>query len=538
MVSPNSPTPQGSRRQVAVIGTLMPHLAAGRHHVYRDVTALALLAALIAAGLGSLPVALVLTAVALPATVLVYIHDHRLWHDEPLTVIVVAFGLSLLLGVGVGLLEAHFIKLVAAGSTGYHLPPVNRILELGVLVPVAAFVAVVIAPLAVSARSAFRDPMDVVVACSLSGAALSLGLSVVVQHGAFTHLQATAGDPAHVAFISLTLGFLQPIVLATAAMVGVLGLRRLGAGPVAGVIEGLVLVVAYELATTLLQPYGTRGIVLTALAAFVLAGAGLAAAGDGLHAALLADTGAETGAPAARHAEHRLHAGLVAAIVVVVVVIAAVVSIAVVLGGAATHPTPPGQGGSGRIAPHSASAAASIHQTMGHSGESRWGNIGLASISTPLAAGAASTINLVDGISMTVAPGWKVTRQSQQSADLINGSQSAGLFVNAGSANTSDIAQESTFLINHNIQSSGFTNVQQYPAQPQKLQGKNFQQLLEVDYTADVQTNQGTGQVYGGWVTLYNATTGMSSLFNFFAGSHDAFEAALTDGAQMMVSME
>jgi hypothetical protein len=139
---------------------------------------------------------------------------------------------------------------------------------------------------------------------------------------------------------------------------------------------------------------------------------------------------------------------------------------------------------------------------------------------------------------MTVAPGWKVTRQSQQSADLINGNQSAGLFVNAGSANTSDIAQESTFLINHNIQSSGFTNVQQYPAQPQKLQGKNFQQLLEVDYTADVQTNQGTGQVYGGWVTLYNATTGMSSLFNFFAGSHDAFEAALTDGAQMMVSME
>src|SRR6201986_5248473 len=137
MVSPSSPP----RRQVAVIGTLMPHMAAGRHHVYRNVTALALLAALIAAGLGSLPVSLVLTAVALPAAVLVYIHDHRLWHDEPLTGIVVSFGLSLLLGVGVGLLETHFIKLVAAGSTGYHLPPVPRILELGLLVPVAAFVA-------------------------------------------------------------------------------------------------------------------------------------------------------------------------------------------------------------------------------------------------------------------------------------------------------------------------------------------------------------------------------------------------------------
>jgi hypothetical protein len=538
MVSPSNPAPQRSRRQVAVIGTLMPHLHPERHHVYRNVTALALLAALIAAGLGSLPVALVLTAVALPAAVLVYIHDHRLWHDEPLTVIVVAFGLSLLLGVGVGLLETHFIKLVGVGSTGYHLPPVPRILELGLLVPVAAFVAVVIAPLVVSARSAFRHPMDVVVACSLSGAALSLGLSVVVQHGAFTRVQATAGDPAHVAFISLTLGFLQPIVLATAATVGVLGLRRLGVNPVAGVIEGLVLVVAYGLATTLLQPYGTRGIVLTALAAFVLAGAGLAAARDGLHEALLADAGPDPGVPVAEHAEHRLHAGLVAAIVAVVVVVAAAVSVAVVMGGAATHPTPPGQGGSGRIAPHSASATGAIHRTIGQSGQSPWGSVALASSTTSLAAGAAATVNLVDGINMTVAPGWTVTRQGQQSADLINSDQSADLFVDAGSANTSDIGQESSMLINQNIQSAGLTNVQQYPAQPQPLQGKNFNQLLEVDYTANLQTNQGTDQIYGGWVTLYNSVTGVSGLFNLYAGSQDTFKAALSDAAQMMVSME
>lgn len=538
MVSPSSPTPHGSRRPVAVIGTLMPHLAAGRHHVYRNATALALLAALIAAGLGSLSVALVLTAVALPAAVLVYIHDHRLWHDEPITLIVVAFGLSLLLGVGVGLLETHFIKLVGSGSTGYHLPPVPRILELGVLVPVAAFVAVVIAPLLVSARPAFRHPLDVVVAGSLSGAALSLGLSVVVQHGAFTHVQATAGDPAHVAFISLTLGFLQPIVLATAATVGVLGLRRLGVNPVTGVIEGLVLVVAYELATTLLQPYGTRGIVLTALATFVLAGTGLAAARNGLHEALLADTGADTDVKAAGDLEHRLHAGLVAAIMAVIVVIAAAVSVAVVLGGSATHPTPPGEGGSGRIAPHSAAAAGSIRPATGQFVQSPWGSVALASSTTSLAAGTATTVNLVDGISMTVAPGWTVTRQGQQSADLFNSNQSAALFVDAGGADTSDIGQESTLLINQNIQSSGLTNVQQHPAQPQPLQGKNFQQLLEVDYTANIQTNQGTDQIYGGWVTLYNSTTGASGFFNLYAGSQDAFKAALPDAASMMVSME
>jgi hypothetical protein len=157
---------------------------------------------------------------------------------------------------------------------------------------------------------------------------------------------------------------------------------------------------------------------------------------------------------------------------------------------------------------------------------------------TSLAAGTATTINLVNGINITVAPGWTVTHQGQQSADLFNSGQSAALFVLAGGADTSDIGQESTSLINQNIQSSGLTNVQQRPAQPQPLQGKNFQQLLEVDYTANIQTDQGTDQIYGGWVTLYNSTTGASGFFNLYAESYDAFKAALPDAASMMVSME
>jgi hypothetical protein len=164
--------------------------------------------------------------------------------------------------------------------------------------------------------------------------------------------------------------------------------------------------------------------------------------------------------------------------------------------------------------------------------------VALASNTTSLAAGATTTVNLVDGISMTVAPGWTVTRQGQQSADLISSDQSEGVFVNAGNANTPDIGQEATFLISHNIQSSGLTNVQQYPAPAQPLHGKNFQQLLEIDYTADIQTNQGTGEIYGGWVTLYNAKTGMSGLFNLFADSPADFKAALQGAAQMMGSMD
>ncbi len=276
-------------RALAVMSTLMPHLSGGRHHIYRGAIALALLAALTAAAFGVLSVALVLAAIALPTVVLIYIHDHDMWREEPITLIGVAFLLSLVLGVGVGLLEQHFTKPVLLVEPYHRLPTLTQILELGVLIPVVGFVAVLIAPILTTARSAFRHPVDAVVACSLSGAALSLGLSVVVQRLAFTHIEATAGDPAHVAFIALTLGLLQPIIFATAAALVVVPLRGAGVNTALGVAKGLVLVVLYELATTLLTPYGTRGIVLTTLVALVLAAAGLLATRDTLHTALLAE---------------------------------------------------------------------------------------------------------------------------------------------------------------------------------------------------------------------------------------------------------
>ncbi|WP_407687035.1 hypothetical protein [Mycobacterium sp. HUMS_1102779] len=209
--------PEGPVRALAVMSTLMPHLAGGRHHIYRTAIAVTLLAALVAAAFGVLSVALVLAAIALPAVVLTYVHDHDVWRREPLTVIGVAVVLSVFLGAGVGLLEGYFTKPVLLAAPEHRLPSLTQILELGVLVPVVAFAAALIAPMSITARPAFRHPVDAVVVCSLSGAALSLGLSLVVQRGAFSHVEATAGDPAHVAFIALTLGFLQPVVFATAA---------------------------------------------------------------------------------------------------------------------------------------------------------------------------------------------------------------------------------------------------------------------------------------------------------------------------------
>jgi hypothetical protein len=93
-------------------------------------------------------------------------------------------------------------------------------------------------------------------------------------------------------------------------------------------------------------------------------------------------------------------------------------------------------------------------------------------------------------------------------------------------------------LINQNIQINGLTNVQQTPAPPTTLQGKNFQEVLEVDYTADVQNNQGTMQIYGGWVTLYSASNHRSGLFNLYANSQAVFKESLRDAGAMLESME
>ncbi|QUR69842.1 zinc-ribbon domain-containing protein [Mycobacterium spongiae] len=293
--------PEEPVRALALMSTLMPHLSGGRHHVYRGVVGLALMGALVAAAFGVLAVALVLAAIALPAVVLIYVHDHDLWRDEPITVIGAAFALPLLLGVGVGLLQDHFYLPVLLNAWRQRLPTPIQILELGVVVPVVAFVAVLIAPTLITARRAFRHPVDAVVICALSGAALSLGLSVVVQRGAFAQLVPSAGnpmraafgsltiDPAQAAFTALTLGFLQPIIFATAAALAVVPLRGPGVNPAPGVAKGVLLLVLYELATTLLAPDAARGIVLTALVALVLAAAGLLGTREALHKSLMAE---------------------------------------------------------------------------------------------------------------------------------------------------------------------------------------------------------------------------------------------------------
>lgn len=301
-------------RALALLSTLLPHVSGRRHHLYRNAVTFALLASAVAAAFGVLSVALICAAIALPAIVLTYLHDHHIWRDEPLPVIAAGFLLSLAFGVGVGFLIRDWTPLALLGGKST-LPPTAQIVEVGIIVPIIVFILLLVAPLAVTAKPVFRHALDAVNVSSLAGAALSLGLSIVVQHGAFSSFAGDHIEPGQAFFIAMTLGFAQPVLFATAAAIAVMRMRRPGASPAGGLVAGLLLVLVYELATTLLSGYGARGVVLTALIAAVLAAVGLLLVRYELHDALLNEARTAladdtTTARAAAAGQHCAHCGV------------------------------------------------------------------------------------------------------------------------------------------------------------------------------------------------------------------------------------
>lgn len=283
-------------RALALLSTLLPHVSGRRHHLYRYAVTGALLASVLAAGFGVLSVALVCAAIALPAIVLTYLHDFGVWRDEPAIVIGGGFVVALVLGGLIGALQWHWSarEILAFGNTT--TPPTSEVLELGIVIPVLVFVAVCLAPAVITSRPSFRHPIDAVNVSALAGAALSLGLSVVVQHGSFSHVVVGSTDPARTAFIALTLGFSQPILFAAVSALVVMRMRRPGANLPLGLGAGVVLLVVNGIATTLLGSHGSRGIVLTALITAALAAIGLVLVRAELHAGLLADAERALGA--------------------------------------------------------------------------------------------------------------------------------------------------------------------------------------------------------------------------------------------------
>jgi hypothetical protein len=166
------------------------------------------------------------------------------------------------------------------------------------------------------------------------------------------------------------------------------------------------------------------------------------------------------------------------------------------------------------------------------------GAIALASTTKSLADGDEPTVNFPHGVSLTVAPGWMIKSSWATGVWLNNADNSAEMEADAGAPNAPNINDEAAFDNNQAIGADGYTNVVQVPqGGVQTLQGKNFTQSLQTNFTADIQNNQGVEQIWGIWVTLYNPSTQIAGSIEFRAASPDALQAAMPDAKAMLSSM-
>jgi len=283
--NPNEPV-----RALALVSTLMPHLSGHRSHSYRTALAIAFVATFVAGAFGAVPVALFCAAIALPTVLFLYQYDHEVWEDQPWTVIGIGVVVAAGAGVGIGALGNSLNDSRNLVSGLEQLPGASTILEVGILIPVIVLAILWLLTSALTSRAGYSHAVETINFGALVGTAVALGESMAVQHNAFS-LAIHSGDPSRDALVAMTLGFAKPTIYACAAILPGLQWRRFHspARRLVGVLEGLVLVLAYGLLALLLSPYESRGIVLTALIAFVLAAAGLLRVRVALHDALLSE---------------------------------------------------------------------------------------------------------------------------------------------------------------------------------------------------------------------------------------------------------
>jgi hypothetical protein len=166
------------------------------------------------------------------------------------------------------------------------------------------------------------------------------------------------------------------------------------------------------------------------------------------------------------------------------------------------------------------------------------GNPALASTTTALADG--GTVSFPDGVSVTVAPGWTIYKQWIPGFWANDNANTAQIQVTSGNApHAPDIKGDMAFMINDDINAEPLTNVVQSPdpSGVQSVQGKNFTQELLVGYTADVQTDQGTVQLTGVWIQLFNPSTKLDGFIDVFAQNSGDLQQAIPDAKTMIASM-
>ncbi len=217
----------------ALISTIMPR-EAGRHpQTYRTAFLITLVAALIAAIFGAMPIAVLIAAFAIPIVYITYLYDVNLWEDEPLPVTGLAFALTGVLAVVFTLLWTRLLPLSAGlrAPDGSLLsgPQWQSFLILAILVPVVGEVIRQLGPVMLASRPRFDDLMDGLTFGVVSGVAYAC-FDTLVRHWDLLTGGLLAPQPAQFASLVFLEGFIKPLVMGTATGLAVAEFSGLGKG--------------------------------------------------------------------------------------------------------------------------------------------------------------------------------------------------------------------------------------------------------------------------------------------------------------------
>jgi hypothetical protein len=217
----------------ALISSIMPK-EAGRHpQTYRTAFTITLVAALVAAIFGAMPIAVLIAAFAIPIVYVTYLYDVNLWEDEPLPVTGLAFALTGVAALVFTLIWTAFLPLYTTlrAPDGSMLagPSWGTFLIVAILVPLVGEAIRQVGPVILAGRPAFDDLMDGLTFGVVSGVAYAC-FDTLVRHWALLTGGLVAPQPAQFASLVFLEGFIKPLVMGTATGLAVAEFSGLGKG--------------------------------------------------------------------------------------------------------------------------------------------------------------------------------------------------------------------------------------------------------------------------------------------------------------------
>lgn len=217
----------------ALISSIMPR-EAGRHpQTYRTAFTITLVAALVAAIFGAMPIAVLIAAFAIPIVYITYLYDVNLWEDEPLAVTGFAFLLTGVLSLVFTLIWSGFLPLSTTlrspDGTMIAGPQWGTFLVVAVLVPVVGEAIRQLGPVFLAGRPAFDDLMDGLTFGVVSGVAYA-SFDTLVRHWPLLTGGLVSPEPAQFASLVFLEGFVKPLVMGTATGLAVAEFSGLGKG--------------------------------------------------------------------------------------------------------------------------------------------------------------------------------------------------------------------------------------------------------------------------------------------------------------------